>query len=292
MALNFALPNKSIEQETPPDPVAQVASVSGIQNNEQTRRGKGLVEIASEYKAGLLVREPFNPGPVLALFDDFNSKIDEMFAEVGALTVTDEKSSLQASEMASQAARLSNKIDKAHKKAKEPYLQVTRPLDGLVRGLLSKCDDLKSRATKANSHYLIEQEKKRQAEAAKAAEEARKQREAAEQKAAEATEEKAEALGVDPAEVPVEPVTVPTSTYIPPEKTAVQTDSGSQSVEYDMQWEIVDFKMLPEECIEARHKQLVGAVAPWLNAKKKAEVYNIPGVVFKKVPVIKTRAKR
>lgn len=238
-----------------------------------------------------ITADPFDLSRMDALFSHFKTKILEMKAEVNEVTVKDAASSAQASEMAAQARKLSNVIAKEQKRATAPYHEVKQFVDGLCKGLRDELSSIQNSAEAKNRSYLIEQERLRQEAAEKARREAEASRREAEEKAKAEAEAKAKELGVSPEEVALEPVAV-APVYIPPPQIKVETESGTQKIEFDMQWEIGDFRALPDECLQARAEQLKAAVAPWINAKKKAEIYNIPGVVFSKVQVVKTRAAR
>jgi len=104
-------------------------------------------------------------------------------------------------------------------------------------------------------------------------------------------EEKAKQIGVPVDQVPVEPV-MHQAVYIPPAQTKITTESGSMAIETDMVWELADIRALPDECLQERFEQIKNAIAPWVNAKKKASIFNIPGVVFTKTQIVKSRVGR
>lgn len=236
-------------------------------------------------------RDPLDPAPLLQGFAQYEPMITSMEDEVKAVAVTDDATSANCAEMAGQSRKLFNEIEKKRKDVVEPYNGVVKMVNNTCKAITDRLQSCLRTLEDKNRNYMIEQDRKRREAEAKARAEAERLRKEAEAKARAEAEAKAKEMKVPVSEVPVEPVVV-APVYIPPAQTKVTTESGSQKIEYDMQWEIADFRQLPDECLQARAEEIKKAVAPWINAKKKAEIYNIPGVVFTKVPVLKTRAGR
>jgi hypothetical protein len=243
----------------------------------------GLVELASNYKAGKLQTiDPFDPAPMVQdLKEAFQAKLIAMHQEVDALEVIDDASSANAAAMASQAQQMSNALAKAQKIKTDPYHKVKSYIDGFCKSIKDEFQEIKRLAENKNRSYLMEQERKRQEADRKAREEAAKLQAEQERK-----RQEAEAQGKDP-----EPQIVPIVQDVP-KKTEVVTESGSQKIEYDLVAELVDVRLLPDACIKARWEQIKSAVAPWVNAQIKAGVENIPGFVISKQAKVKTRASR
>ena len=241
--------------------------------------------------------DPFDPAPVIELFDSFKENILAMKEEVDQLTVTDDATSAQAAEMANQAQKLSNAIAKKQKEETADALKFKQEVDGFCKDLKDRLLLIKKGAESKNRTYLIKKDEERRAAERKAQQEAELARKRAEEKAQQEAEARAKAEGVPVEEIPVEPVEeIPVEpvevapVYVPPAKTEVKTESGTTKVEYEYVATIVNFKDLPEDLFTDRWEMMVKAAMPWVNTKVKAGIHNIPGVVVKKEAKITTRA--
>jgi hypothetical protein len=239
----------------------------------------------------LQTRDPLDPAPLLQGFAHYEPAITEMEDEARAVTVADDATSAQCAEMAGQTRKLFNEIEKARKAALEPYNSVVKMVNGSVKDFTDRLTMLQKLLEGKNRAYMIEQDRIRREAEAKARAEAERLRREAEAKARAEAEAKAKAMQVPVEDIPVEPVFVQ-STYIPPAETKITTESGSQRIEYEMVPEVMDFRALPDECLQARHKEILAAVMPWINARKKAGIFNDPGITWTKQPIMKTRAGR
>lgn len=250
--------------------------------------------------------DPMNPAPLLDLFKQFEVKVAQMRTEAESVAVIDDATSAQAAEMATQSRKVENQIEKKRKEAIAPYNNVVGTVNKHTKTIKSGLIDIRYLLESKNRPYLIQKEKKRQESARKAREEAaRLQREAEERayheaarkaeeeraraKAAGASEEEAEKNAqAAAATVVVTPEIVPD---LGPAETKLKTDSGSQALETEWSWELLDIRKLPDACFEARAKQLISAVAPFINASVKAGVREMSGVRIFERQTIKTRSR-
>jgi hypothetical protein len=76
-----------------------------------------------------------------------------------------------------------------------------------------------------------------------------------------------------------------------PKETKLTTESLTSKIEYDYDWSISDYGLIPIEIWEDRAEQVKKALAPIINAKIKAGMRNIPGVKIYKVEKLKTRRR-
>lgn len=243
----------------------------------------------------LSLPDPMDPAPLIGLFADYKAKIEEMWTEAKALEVKDDASSARCAEMAAQSQQLNNAIEKARKAALEPYQQVVKALNDDLRPVKDNLTGIKCHLESKNRPYLIQKEKERQEAERKAHEAqlaAQRAREEAERKAAEA-----EAKGEEPPPSIV-PEVLPDVT---PDKTRIKTASGgSQGIEYEWAWELLNLIELPEHILNWKSKpsaktcyeKILEAIGPAINAQIKAGVRNLAGVRIFEQPVVKTRAGR
>ena len=251
-------------------------------------------------------QDPFDKEMVTKVFDKFNSKIQTMWDDATAISVSDDDTYAQAQEMAGQAKKLKSAIDKKRVELKAPYLEFTKFLDAAAGDPVKSLDALarhietdkmlpyakkKEQERREAERKAIEEARLRQAELdKKAREEALRAAEEARQKAlsegkakeeAEAQAKQAEAM-VEPA-----PVVVPDI----PQETKLTTDSMTSKIEYDYDWSISDYGLIPTEVWNERAEQVKKAIAPVVNAKIKAGIRNIPGIKVFRVEKLKTRRR-
>lgn len=250
--------------------------------------------------------DPFDPAPLLRLFEDFTGEMSVMDNEARAIQVIDDPSNQLAVEMTTQAKKLQQMIDKKHKDLKEPYLAVTRELDGFRKNLSDRLASIQKTINDKIRPYLQKKEQDRlevvrKAEAKAKAEQERLEKIAQDERdrlAAEARA-KAEAEGLDKKEadkaaaeaaamVEAPPVIVAEA----PEETKTVTEAGTAKLKKEWVWEIENFKALPAEAFESRKAEIVKALAPYFNAQVKAGIRNIPGVKIFQQAKLDTRAKR
>jgi hypothetical protein len=211
----------------------------------------------------------------------FRKKLEAMEREVDALKVTDSETAARAVAMAGQVASLGNRIKKASEIKLAPFKAIIKSVRDYCLPIEKQCDALKGKAEKKNLDWMIEQDRIRREAREKAEADARKIREEQEKK-----RKKAEAENRKP-----EPEITPVVPFVPSE-TKIETESGTQKLEYEMIAELVDVSKLPKACLKARWKFIIAAVQPWANDQIAAGNYDLPGFVVSKQPVQKTRTKR
>lgn len=171
----------------------------------------------------------------------------------------------------------------AERKAREEAERIQRELEAAARKKAEEEARIKYEAEKAERERLVAERQKamdaKQVEMDRIRaieEEKRLQEESARQ--AEIEARKAAAM-------------VPEVVTSVPDEIKTVTTSGSADLKKEWAWEIQDFKSLPDEAFQARAKEIIAALTPYLNAQIKAGIRNIPGVrVFEKA-TLKTRAK-
>lgn len=253
------------------------------------------------------VRDPFDPAPLLKLFDKYHAQVDRMEAVAAAFVVSDEATAAQANEYMLQSKKLASVTDKERKDLKEPYLKVTQPLDNLVKNLndrlIKKVHDVFAAKIRP---YLQEKERKRieaqrKAEADARALQARLDAEEAEKRRIASEKARLDALiaGAQVAEAEsaaraaaamVEPAPVVVAQVVQDE-TKTTTENGTVGLKKEWAFEIFSFRDLPNECLLIRREEIIKAVSPWVRAQISAGIRNIPGVKVYEQTVVKTRTK-
>lgn len=229
-----------------------------------------------------VTEQALNPDYLVTRFDEFEPIMAEIQEKADAHEVVDDASSGQCAEMATQARKVMNEIEKKRKSVLAPYQAVTGAVNSCCKSIKDRLLSVQRLLEGKNQPYLIEQERQRREAEEAARKEAERQRREAEA-ARKAAEKKNE-----PAPEVVEPVAVAVA---PPAETKLKSEHGTQGVVTEWVWEILDLQALPSPCFQSRAKQIEGAVTPWINAQVKAGVREIPGVrVFQK-QVVKTRAR-
>lgn len=249
---------------------------------------------------------PFDKSLVVSVFDKFRAEISEMEKEAEAIAVTDDDTYAQAQEMSGQAKRLKAAIDKKRVELKAPYLEFTKFLDSTAGDPVKSLEALarhiendkmlpyakkKEQERRDAERKAIEEARLRQAELdKKAREEALRASEEAKQKALSDGKSKEEAEAqAKQAEAMAEPAPVVAPDI--PQETKLTTDSLTSKIEYDYDWSISDYGLIPNEIWEERSEQIRKAIAPVINAKIKAGIRNIPGVKVFRVEKLKTRRR-
>lgn len=252
------------------------------------------------------VSDPFDPAPVRELFARFQGEIDGMQGEALAITVTDDKTYVDAQEMMGRARKLRSRIEAKRKELKQPFLAHIKFLDGEAGAITQRLDDIAGGIENLKMlPYAMKKEAERREAERKAQEEARirqaeldrQAREAAEKAAAEAREKAAsegkDAAGANlaarqaAAQVEPAPVVVPDI----PRETKVTTDSATSKIEYDWDWELVDLRQLPDDILSERREQIVAALKPAINNRIKAGIRSIAGLKIYRVEKLKTRTR-
>lgn len=224
--------------------------------------------------------DPMDPQPLLNLFTRFREEIDAMANKSQGHQVTDDESSAQAAEMASQALGLKQIIEKKRKEVTRPYLDVKKAVDSGCKMLTDHLLNIKRHLEQLNTPYLAEKRRQQREE------EARLRREAAEAEAArKKAAAQAEAAGAPAPET--QPVVAPVLKPV-----QAETATGKQTFKEVPQWKVTDWAALINAALPTREKELLKAVAPYINAQIKATNHHIPGVEWTMVRELQTRTKR
>jgi hypothetical protein len=260
------------------------------------------------------VRDPLDPGPVIALFGRFHGEIDRMAAQVEGVTVSNRAENENASTLTLQCKELHNTLEKKRQKVKEPYLNVTRLLDSEVKALRDRLSGIQGGLNKKIQAFLTAEQKKRDEERRRQAEQARAEQaridaehraknEALAKAVREQAEREAREKGADEAaarqaarqaeqeamqQAPAAPVVVTPE----PAPVMSQTDHGTARLKTKTAWKVTNFRQLPDELFQARWEMLEKAVAPWINAQVKAGRTQIPGVEIYEETQLETRTRR
>lgn len=256
----------------------------------------------SEQQAQLLPvkHDPLDPAPLLKLFDRFHAEIDVMELKASQHEVKDQQSNNAAVEMSLQTKNISQAMEKKRKEVKEPYLKVTSVLDNKVKTLNDRLENIQLGLNNKIRPYLQEQERIRlvkESEARrKAAEEQaliRKQLEEEARQRAEAEQARLDKeLGDKAPVVEPEPVIVPEVVAPVESETKTTTQTGMAKLDTQTDWEIINFKELPDIIFEKRKEEIKKAISPQINAMIKTGITNIPGVRIFETVKLKTRVKR
>jgi len=252
------------------------------------------------------VRDPFDPAPLLALFDRYQGQIDGMIATAHSLKVVDDATADQAAEYTTRAKKLAHTLDKKRQEEKAPYLAVTSVLDKRVKSLIDSLAGVQGIINGKLQPYFQEKERVRieaqrkadaEARALQAkldAEEAEKRRQASEKARLDALIAGAQVAEAEAAAraaaAMVEPTPVVVARVVADE-TKTTTDNGTVGLKEKWAFEILNFRELPDECMAARYEEIKKAVSPWIRSQIAAGIYNIPGVKTFKQAVVKTRTK-
>jgi hypothetical protein len=251
---------------------------------------KGLSPEKKEELKQLMRRDPLDPNTILPDFAEFEPILEQMLVKAEAHKVTDDATSAEAAEMASQARQLFNRIEDKRKEKLSPANKLIKGVNTFCKSICDRVLNIQRICESKNRPYLIEKETKRREDEAKAKADAAKilaDQEKQRKLDAEAAKLAAEQGKEPPKVAPIIPVVVQT----PVTETKIKTDFGSTNLVREWTWEIEDFRKLPDACLEARKEQIKSACAPWLNAQIKAGVREISGAKVFEVDIIKTRAK-
>jgi flagellar biosynthesis GTPase FlhF len=278
---------------------------------EQDQLNEGAIQAAMvrQYPmaaGGLVTRDPFDPAPLLELFEQYHIEIDRMANMAQGLKVIDDASNQNATLLTTQAKQIEKAIEKKRVELKEPYLKVTSVLDSETKRLKDRLILVQKHINSLIAPYLQkkenerrEAERKAQMEAArlqaeleqKVAEERARQAEEARLKAIEEGKTKAQAEAeAKQAAAMVEEA--PTVVMEAPPELKIQTDAGSARIKEEWAFEIENCAGLPTAAYIARNEQVKAALAPWVSAQVKAGIREISGVRIFKVAKLKTATKR
>ena len=254
------------------------------------------------------VIDPMDPEPLVKqLMDEFVMAIGEMASQAGQVLVVDDASNERAVGMTTQAKAIAQAIGKKRVALKAPYLAVTSTLDGFCKRLTDQLGAIQAGLNAKIRPYLqkleadrVAREKEAREEAARVQAELDRQAKDEAARVAASAREEALATGADEkaasefaasAAAAVERAPVAVAAAVPAE-TVTKTDAGTAKLKTKTEWEIVDFRVLPDALFAARGAQLRNAAAPWINAQIKAGVRAIPGVRVFESQVVDTRTRR
>jgi len=253
-----------------------------------------------EINQPLVKRDPLDPAPLLNLFDKFHAEIDKMESTVADVEVKDNETCEQATIYSTQAKKITQVIEAKRKEVKEPYLKVISVLDSEVKELKDRLKDIQVGLNEKITPYLQEQERVRREKEMearrKAAEEQEKIRKQLEDEAKQRAKDEQERLNKELGDkapiVEVEQVIVPEVVAPIQPELKIKTSSGSVKLETKTEWEIIDFKALPDVVFEMRKDEITKAMATQINAMIKSGLTNIPGVRIFETVKSKTTTKR
>ena len=264
-----------------------------------------MVEFNLQQKPADLTQ--INTHALIGKFFEFKEKIDIMADEAKAVEVVDQASMIKASEMTAQVKKIRNAMSKRRAEVTRPLLDAKKSIDGAVARLDQALHAISRGLDAKTIPYMrrMEEERLRKAREAeeatrKALRKAEEAEEAARIEAAAKAKKEAEELGYtdrDKAASVADAVAavVPVAPQVPAasvdDRTKVQTDSGSSTLDYEYSGELVDIRQLPVEGIKARFTQIKSAVQPWINAQIKFGSRTIPGVKITRKEVIKRRVR-
>lgn len=234
-------------------------------------------------KTEIVKADPLDPTHLEKRFSEFDKILEDMESKADNHEVTDDQSSADCGVMAAQARKVFNQIEKKRKAVLSPYQTVVKSVNGCCNAIKGRLTAIQRKLEKDNRPYLVEKERKRREAEQKAIEEARK--ESAEQ----LEKQQSQDLGAG-RKSPSPPVVVNVASA-PAKKTKIDSEYGSQGIQKEWTYEIVDLMGLPVACFEARAEQIAAAVKPWINAQIKAGVREVEGVRIFQKDVVKTRAK-
>lgn len=274
---------------------------------KQQAEEKPQFNYAIETQGGEIVtRDPFNPDFIRPLFEMFHVQIDKMANKAQSVKVTTDEELETATLLTNQAKQLEKAIEKKRIEEKEPYLKVTSVLDSETKGLKDRIAKIKGYLDSLITPYLRKKEEARREAERRAAEEAAKLQAELDEKArlekeavAAEARKKAEAEGLSKKQaeeaakqaaalVEDAPVVVAEA----PQEVKVQTEAGSAKIKEEYIGELVDIRLIPDECIQSRWKELVKAVQPYINAQIASGKRSVPGFEIKKVVKLETRAAK
>ena len=263
-------------------------------------------EVEEVIETGIAKRDPFDPKPLLSLFNSYHSEIDKMSNQSMGLMVTDDKSLELATVFTTQAKALAQAVEKQRVEAKAPYLKVTAILDGETKGLKDRLLQIQGHLNGKITPFLQKKDAERRekeriaaVEAAKIQAELDAKVEAERLAVAEAARQDAIDDGLTKREADVEAIAAAAMVAAAPivvaqvvEETTVKTETGTAKLKEKFVGELIDIRLIPDACIEARWNDLKKAVQPFINAQIAAGARNVPGFKIYKTAQVSTRVSR
>jgi uncharacterized glyoxalase superfamily protein PhnB len=278
-----------------------------LRNAEREAIEPLIMHAQMEKAAGqLIIRDPFDPAPLVDLFKQYHHEIDKMANMAQSLKVTDDASNANATMLTTQAKQIEKAIEKKRVELKEPYLRVTSVLDSETKNLKDRLVQVQKYINGLIAPFLQKKENERREIERKAKEEAAKiqaeldAKAEADRKAA-ADEARLKALEEGKSKAQANAAAhraaslvedAPTFVTEAPAELKIQTESGSAKLKEEWDFLILNPMMLPEAAFIARFEQVVAALKPWVSAQMKAGIREISGCKIYKVAKLKTATKR
>jgi len=264
-------------------------------------------EVEEVIETGIAKRDPFDSEQLINLLKVYIVEIDVMVSKATDIKVSDDSSMEIASDMANQGKALVSVVSKKHAELKRPYLDVIQPLDDFKKKITDRVTlcIVKPLENKILPYMQKKDAERREKERLAAVEAARIQKElddkaaAERQKAADDARAAALAAGMSKkkaeqeaqaAAVLVEDAPIVVAQVV--EETKVSTETGSAKLKEKFVGELIDIRLAPDACIQARWEELKKAVQPYINAQIAAGARNVPGFKIQKVAKVQTRVSR
>lgn len=273
---------------------------------EENNVGAGPELFAGSQEKQLIIRDPFDPSFIPAIFKPFHAEIDRMANTAQAARVTTDEELETVTLLTNQTKQLEKAIEKTRVQEKEPYLKVTSVLDSETKGLKDRLLQIKKHLDGLITPFLQKKEAERRDAERKAQAErdriqkelddkAQKEREAAADEARKKAE--AEGLSKKQAEEAAKQAAAmvedaPVIVMDAPAETKVQTEAGSAKIKDEWTFEIMNCAGLPTAAYIARNEQVKAALSPWVSAQVKAGIREISGVRIFKAVKLETRAAK
>lgn len=218
--------------------------------------------------------DALDPEPLISLFTEFKNEINKMGGSADSIEVLNEETYSNALEMAIQAKTILKTIEDKRKEVTEPYKKIKRLIDSECKKLKDSLMKIKVLVEQKTKPFLIEMEKRRK----DALHDEEVRISARQQTLNEEYAKRGE--------------TAPLIVSCIPDKYSSGNESGYQTLETSVTWEIEDFHSIPIEAFTTREKQVVSALSPWINLQIKAGITQIPGVMIYEKTDVKTKMRR
>lgn len=105
----------------------------------------------------IIIQHDIDPTSALSIFDRYHDEIDniESLVVIGFTNIRTEKDNIDAVEVSTHIKALVKTLEDERKRVKEPYLKITRLLDGKVKELRDRLDDIKADVDDKIREYLM-----------------------------------------------------------------------------------------------------------------------------------------
>jgi len=203
----------------------------------------------------IIAEKQIDETAALSIFERYHDQIDnlECLVILDFATIRNTEDNRAAVDTSSQIKTLIKNLEDERKRVKEPYLKVTRLLDGKVKDLKDRLEILQGMLNEKIRQFLIDEQTRIMER--------------------------------------MKPYKMNTLDSVQPEISVVAvTDSGaSAKLEQKLTWRLADLSVLPFECFLERSEHIEKAIAPWVNARIKAGITDIKGILFETETVLKTK---